>query len=426
LLSVDQRVAYLWLVAEPLPLSSVIRSPMLDRAAEKLGRVEDVIVRLSGEGLPPVTGLRARIGGREFFVSTDRIASLEAGRVRLSGEKLSLVRFARRPGEVLLREDVLGRKLIDVKRAELVTAHDIVLVCEDGWWRLGGIDPRPGGFLRRLLAGPSAPKSEPILSWSQLEPFVGHVPGSRLRLRRRRLANLHPAQIADLVEAASHDEGEEIIEAVGSDRELEADVFEELDDEHQLEFIRERSDAEAAQLLARMAPDDAADLITEIDQERRKPILALLPPSKQSKIRTLLGYNPDTAGGLMSPEFLAVEEQATVGDALEALRDSVDIASEALSVVYLRGAEGRLSGLASLIALLRAEPDRPLAEIAERDLLCVQTDEELPEIARLMSDFNLTALPVVDQAGRLVGVVTVDDVLAELVPEWWRRRARVN
>ncbi len=399
---------------------------MLDRAGEKLGRVEDVIVRLSDEGLPPVTGLRARIGGREFFVPTDRIASLEAGKVRLSGEKLSLAQFARQPGEVLLRDDVLGRKLIDVERAQLVTAHEIVLVCVDGWWRLGGIDPRPRGVLRRLLPGGSRRKAEdPILSWSQLEPFVGHVPTSRLRLGRRRLARLHPAQIADLVEAASHEEGEEIIEAVGSDRELEADVFEELDDEHQVEFIRERSDAEAAQLLARMAPDDAADLIGEIDQERRLAILALLPPANQRKVRTLLGYNPATAGGLMSPEFVALDEQASVGDAIGAVRSSTDVAPEAASAVYLTDAQGGLVGSTSVIALLRSGGDRPLSEIAERDPQCVRTDEELPEIARLMSDFNLTVLPVCDEAGQLVGVVTVDDVLEVLVPEEWRRRARV-
>lgn len=398
---------------------------MLDRAGEKLGRVEDVIVRLSGEGLPPVTGLKARIGGREFFVPTDRIASLEAGKVRLSGEKLSLAQFARRPGEVLLREDVLGRKLIDVEHAHLVTAHEIILVCAEGWWRLGGIDPRPGGILRRFWAGRSWKVEGPVLDWSQLEAFVGHVPTSRLRLGRRRLADLHPAQIADLVEDASHEEGEEIIEAVGGDRELEADVFEELNDEHQLEFIRERSDAQAAQLLARMAPDDAADLINEIDQERRLPILSLLPPTEQSKIRTLLGYNPETAGGLMSPEFASLGEQASVGDALQAVRSSTDVAPEALSVVYLTDGEGRLIGSASVVALLRAEPDRLLGEIAERDPQCAQTSEELAEVARLMADFNLTVLPIVDETGKLVGVVTVDDVLAEVVPEWWRRRARV-
>ena len=140
-----------------------------------------------------------------------------------------------------------------------------------------------------------------IVDWAEIEPFVAHVPTARLRIPYRKLSRLHPAQIADLVEAASHEEGEEIIKAVGQDRELEADVFEELDEEHQLEFIHSRSDSEAARLLATMASDDAADLITELDQDRRLHVLQLMPAPKQRKIRTLLNYNPDTAGGLDEP-----------------------------------------------------------------------------------------------------------------------------
>ena len=123
-------------------LSSVVRSPLLDRAGERLGRVEDVIVRLADGGYPPVTGLKARIGGRELFVPANRIADLEHGAVRLSGEKLSLRRFERRPGEVLLAADVLGRKLVDVEAdpPRLVTAHEIELACIEGWWRLVGVD----------------------------------------------------------------------------------------------------------------------------------------------------------------------------------------------------------------------------------------------------------------------------------------------
>ena len=132
------------------------------------------------------------------------------------------------------------------------------------------------------------------------------MPTSRLRLAHRRIAQLHPAQIADLVEAASHEEGEEILEAVGQDKELEADVFEELDDEHQLEFLDQRSDREVAAVLSRMASDDAADLLLEIKQERRRPVLDLLPSAKQRKIKGLLGYNPSTAGGVMSPDFVTV------------------------------------------------------------------------------------------------------------------------
>ena len=157
-----------------------------------------------------------------------------------------------------------------------------------------GVDHSARAQLRRALPrrlrGMVADR--PFLDWADMEPFVGHVPSSRLRFSHRKLANLHPAEIADLVEAASHDEGEEIIEAVGQDRELEADVFEELDEHHQLEFIRERPDTQVAAVVARMAPDDAADLIVEIDQERRGRILALLPTHPATSDRSAAGLQP--------------------------------------------------------------------------------------------------------------------------------------
>jgi Mg/Co/Ni transporter MgtE len=274
-----------------------------------------------------------------------------------------------------------------------------------------------------MLPGPLAARIRPgqLLDWTQVEPFVGHVPTARLRLSHRKLARLHPAQIADLVEAASHEEGEEIIKAVGQDRELEADVFEELDDEHQLEFIRERSDAQVAAVLSRMAPDDAADLIAELDQERREPVLALLPAKKQRQIRTLLGYNPSTAGGLMSTEFLALPESTAVADTIERIREST-IAPEALSTIYASGAHGELVGSVPVVALLRAEPDAALADVLQREPLSVHTDADLPEVARLMTDYNLTTLPVVDEDQRMVGLITVDDVLEQMLPSGWRRR----
>src|SRR5262249_50155501 len=152
---------------------------------------------------------------------------------------------------------------VEADPPSLVTAHEIELACIDGWWRVVGVDHSVGAQLRRLL--PRTLKGtigdRPFLDWTDLEPFVGHVPSARLRFSHRKLANLHPAEIADLVEAASHEEGEELIEAVAQDRELEADVFEELDEHHQLEFIRERPDPQVAAVIARMAPDDAADLV---------------------------------------------------------------------------------------------------------------------------------------------------------------------
>jgi CBS domain-containing protein len=402
-----------------------VRSPLLDRAGERLGRVEDLIVRLADGGYPPVTGLKASIGGRELFVPVAKVADLRPGAVTLSGEKLSLGRFERREGEVLLRQDVLSRKLVDVEAdpPSLVTAHEIEIACVESWWRVVGVDASLSAQLRRALprALKRLVKDRPFLDWTDLEPFVGHVPTARLRFSHRKLANLHPAEIADLVEAASHDEGEEIIEAVRQDRELEADVFEELDEHHQLEFIRERPDAQVAAVIARMAPDDAVDLIGELDQERRPKILALLPPRHRRQIEALLGYNPSTAGGMMSLDFVALGERDPVSSALEQVRGS-GIAAEALISIYVCDDDGRLVGSAPIVALLRAEPSSTLLEVAEHEPVSVGTDADLPEVARTMTDYNLMALPVLDDEHRIVGVITVDDVLEQTLPSGWRRR----
>jgi len=406
-------------------LTSILRSPLLDRAGERLGRVEDLIVRLADGGYPPVTGLKARIGGRELFLPVDRVASLEPGAVRLAGEKLSLGRFERRPGEVLLGGDVLHRKLVNVEAdpPRLVTAHEIELACIDGWWRVVGVDPSTRARSRHALPRRmrSVVSDRPFLDWADMEPFVGHVPSARLRFSHRKLANLHPAEIADLVEAASHDEGEEIIEAVGQDRELEADVFEELDEHHQLEFIRERPDPQVAAVIGRMATDDAADLIVEIEQERRGRILALLAPAQRRQIEAMLGYNPSTAGGLMSPDFIGLRGDDSVARAIEKVRTS-DLSPGMLTTVYLCDADGGLHGSVPVVTLLRSSAQSALAEVAEHEPVWVGTDAEVPEVARMMTDYNLVMLPVLDEQERMVGVVTVDDVLELTLPSGWRRR----
>jgi MgtE intracellular N domain/CBS domain len=408
-----------------LHLSSLVGSPLLDSSGSRLGRVEDVIARLDlGDLPPPVTGLMARIGSRDMFVPADRVAHLEPAAARTSTTKLNLAQFERRPGEVLLRADVLGRSLINVNTARLVRANEVELACDDSKWRVTGIDPGIGARLRRLLPRRfrgHRGEHDQFVPWSETEPFVGHVPTSRLRLTHRRLARLHPAQIADLVEAASHQEGEEIMQAVGQDKELEADVFEELDEEHQLEFLRERSDTEVAAVLSRMASDDAADLLLEIEQDRRIPVLNLLPSAKQRKIRGLLGYNPSTAGGIMNPDFVSVAERATVGEAMAAVRTS-EIPSAQIQSVYAIDGNGRLVGAVHLAELIRAEEMRVISALIEEGGPVVSAEADVPEIARLMTDYNLLSMPVVDAEGGMIGVLSVDDVLELTLPADWRRR----
>jgi len=408
-------------------VSSVAGSPLLDSAGERLGQVQDVVASLAhADQLPLVVGLKAKIGGRELFVPIDRIEQLGPDEVRTSTTKLNLAHFERRPGEVLLRADLLDRSLINVATARLVKAREVELVREDGTWRVAGIDPTLGPrlwrFMPRRFRGHDTEHRE-FVPWRDMEPLFSHVPTSRLKLAGRRIIRLHPAQIADLVEAASHEEGEEILEAVGQDKELEADVFEELDDEHQVEFLRERSDDEAAGVLARMASDDAADLLMDIEQDRRIPILNLLPVAKQRKVKKLLGYNPEVAGGMMNPDFISVPSDARVADALARVRLG-ELGPQQISIVCVVDEQGKLVGVASLPELLRADEQECVADLIEvTNTPAVPAEAEMPEVARLMTDYNLVAMPVLDGDGKPVGIIAVDDVLERLLPEEWRWRA---
>ncbi len=404
-------------------LSTFLHRPIFDREGDRIGRVQDLVARLGDDAHPPVVGAVIRIEGRDLFVPIRKIGGLEHGRVTFEGRRVDLRRFERRPGELLLAEDLLARHLINLVRGRLISANEIELAKIDGVWEVVGIDPGRRPLLRRIL-GPSMGrrvKAETIVDFASIEPFVGHVPTARLRIPYRKLAKLHPAQIADLVEQASHEEGEEIIEAVGLDRELEADVFEELDTTHQLEFLEDRSDADAARLLARMEPDNAADLISEIDQERRLSILENLPAGQQAKVRNLLAYNADTAGGMMNPDFVSVPATATVAEALAAVRDS-RVPAEALQSVYVIDEHGQPVGAAAIADLVRARDNELALGVARTQLTYVHPHWDLHRVARKMSDFNLTVLPVVDEThGHMIGVVTVDDLLEELLPQGWRR-----
>jgi CBS domain-containing protein len=405
-----------------LHLSRIVGGELRDTAGERLGRVDDLIVRLGEEDYPPVTGVVATVAGRQVFVAAEQIVELEPGFILLEANRLDLQHFRRRPQEVLLKKDVLDRQLINVDGARLVRANEIELARLEGWYRVVGVDVGFRGLARRVLPHALAGRvgTGGFLDWASVEPFTGHVPTVRLRVPHPKLAGLHPAEVADLVEAASHSEGEEIIAAVAADPEREADLFEELDESHTLEFVENRSDEEIAGLLARMETDDAADLVLQLPEERREDVIGLLSSVQARRLRTLLGYDPATAGGLMSPEFVCVYADATREEAIDRVERS-SLPAESLTWIYGMNTHRRLRGGIALADLVRT----PVGERLWNVLVPVQTvrpDAELEEVARLMTDFDLTIVPVVDEDEQLLGIVTVDDVLELVLPESWRRR----
>jgi CBS domain-containing protein len=411
-------------------LTQILKSPVLNPAGDEVGRVEDLIVKL-GEGggaYPPVTGIKVRIGGSDVYVGLSNIEKLEPGEVRLSSPTLHTGAFQRRPGEVLLAADVLGRHLMDVARGRIVQAHDLVLGHSAEGWALLGVDRSPRAMLRRLIPRRARPdlRRHAILDWKDVQPFVGHVPTAKLLMPLQRLRRLHPAQIADLVEGASHEEGEEIIQAVEGDVELTADVFEELDTEHQVEFLKSRSNEEAAKVLGRMAPDDAADLLAELDHDRLTPVLSMMPAPQQNKLRKLLQYHPTTAGGMMNPDFISVVRGTSAADALERVRTDDKAPHQLLSTVFVTEADGKFVGSLGMVDLQRSDPTTKVEDHKDFVELRVMAGADLADVSLMMADYNLTALAVTDTSSNLVGAISVDDVLEALVPENWRNRVEAS
>jgi hypothetical protein len=405
-----------------LHLSDLLRRPITDRGGESIGRLSDVIVRLRGAEDPGVTGLVAAVGGRRVFVPIDQVASLDGGELRLTSAQLDLRQFERRDGEVLLRADVLGHRLIDVESAHLIRAADLELAQRDGAWVVTGVDihRRP----RRLLPGrgTAAGRARTFREWVKFEPLIGHSGSALLRGPFGRIRRLKPAQIADLLEDASKDEETEILGQVHADPELEADVFEELDEDLATRLLGARTDSDIAAVLARMRADDAADTIAELLQRRRQPVLDLLPPGQRAKVLTLMGYNPTSAGGLMNMDFVAVPAESTVAAAIAAVAGAVSLQPEALTSVHALDERGHLCGVTKLVTLLQSDQDAVIRQVYDDDPVRVGTDTDVVDVAVLMSDYNLITVPVVDSRRRMIGVITVDDVLEVTLPEDWRRR----
>ena len=405
-------------------LSELLKRPITGHNGESLGHLTDVIVRLRGSELPLVIGGVVNVGGREVFVPLDQVSDFDGEALKLSSAKIDLRRFERRPGEVLLRADVLGHRLIDVEAARLVKAADLELEERDGEWVLTGVDTRRArrGLGALFGRGTSEPDHHTFRPWSAFEPLIGHSSSVTVRGPFGRIRRLKPAQIADLLEEASKEEETEILGQVHADPELEADVFEELDEDLATRLLGARTDAEIAEVLSRMRADDAADAVAELPQQRRQPVLDLLPVGQRTKVLTLMGFNPTSAGGLMGLDFLVLPAGASVREALDAVRESRTLQPEALTSVHAMIEDGRLLGVAKLVTLLQSDPDAPLRQVCDTDPVRVGPDTDVVDVAVLMSDYNLITIPVVTERREMIGIITVDDVLETTLPDDWRRR----
>jgi CBS domain-containing protein/sporulation protein YlmC with PRC-barrel domain len=401
-------------------LSHLVRRPVVGRGGEAVGRLSDVIVRLRGRDYPLATGLVVRIEKREVFLPIEQVADFDGDRIQLTREVVDLRPFERREGEVLLSADVLGHRVIDVADVELVKAHDIELRERADGWVVDRLDTHPHRPRLFGLGGGGEPHWR---DWKAFEPLIGHAQSARARGPFGRLGRLKAADLADLLEEANRTESDEILNTVHADPELEADVFEELEPDSQTRLLGEKSDAEIAGVLARMRADDAADAINDLPQRRRHPVLNALPAGQRAKVLTLLGFNPSSAGGLMTLDILTAPPTATVAQALDLVRAARTLQPEAITSVHVvEEPDPRLIGTTTLMALLQADPSTRLDQIMTTEPVRVLPDTDCEDVALLMTDYNLLTVPVVDEQDRILGVITVDDILETVIPEDWRRR----
>lgn len=419
-----------------LYLSQLINAPIRDRDGERIATVRDLIARM-GDGYPPVTGLVARQGRREFFIPIGGIARIDADGVTLSSAKLNIGRFERRDSEILLNRDVLDRQIIDVNGKRVVRVNDVQIAPVEGSYRLIGADVGARALLARLGFGKKrdrAPLGD-LVDWADIEYLAANAPTVRLKVSHDRLAKLHPAEIANIIEDLSYHEGSEIVSSL--DDETAADTLEELDDERQADILEQMDSARAADILEEMAPDDAADILADMSQEKQDELLALMEPEESDDVRELLEYNEDTAGGMMTTDYVSVPVNMVAEEALAHLR-AMDEQPDMVYYFYVveRGdapppddPDGDLPeylrGVVTLRQLVSTPPRTPLEELMQRDVITAQPTDRADDAARVLIEYGLYALPVVGEQQEILGIIMVDDAMERLLPDSWRQRLKV-
>jgi magnesium transporter len=406
-----------------LYLSQVLGRPIRDLEGLRVATVKDVIVRLGEDDHPPVTGLVARYRRRDFFLPRWRMTQLNQHGVRLNSDILDLRPFVRRESEVLLARDVLDKQLIDVDGKRVVRVNDVQIIEAAGEWRVTGADVSLQGLWRRLAPAGFAGARKPVevLDWADVGYLATDAATVQLKSSSDKLARLHPVEIARLAEALSYHHGSEVVEAL--DDETAAETLEEMPAESQARILGDMDQERAADILEWMSPDEAADVLGDLPEEKAEELLGLMEHDEQADVAELLPYEDDTAGGLMTTEFVTLPRALTVGEALARLREMAETPNM-IYYLYVVEEEGswKLAGVIALRSLILAEPSMPLESMMRTEFQRAEAHEPAREVAQRIAEYNLLALPVIDESGDILGIITVDDAMEILLPKDWRQR----
>jgi CBS domain-containing protein len=405
-----------------LYLSQVLSRPIVDLEGERVATLKDVIVRLGEDDHPPVAGFVARYRRRNFFLPRWRISHFDEQGVRLNSDILDLRPFTRRDGEVLLARDVLDKQLIDAAGKRVVRVNDVQIIEAANEWRVTGADVSLAGLWRRLSPG-FMRRGTPVevIDWADVGYLATDAATVQLKSSRDKLTRLHPVEIARLAEAFSYQQGAEIVEAL--DDETAAETLEEMAAARQAQILGDMDEERAADILEHMSPDEAADVLGDLPEDKAEDLLNRMEDDEQSEVAELLPYEDDTAGGLMTTEFVTLPRDLTVGAALARLREMAETPN---MIYYLYVVEGeaswKLVGVIALRSLILSDPSYPLAAVMRTELQVAHADDNAGDVAQKIAEYNLLALPVVDEIGDILGIVTFDDAIELLLPKDWRQR----
>ena len=392
---------------------------VFDPNGDKVGKVRDVLVVYRAQESPTVVGLVVEITGkRRVFLSIGRVTSIGSGQVITTG-LINLRRFEQRGGEVRVISELLGRKVVLRDGSGEAVIEDVAIEeVAPGEWAVGDL------FLRRPRTGaaPFGKGATVFATWNDTREKTAKGEAQSAEQLIATYSDLLPADLASTLLDLPEERRIEVAEELPDGR--LADALEEMPEEDQVDLIGQLDDARAADVLDQMQPDDAADLIAQLPDGRGETLLELMQPEEADDVRFLLAYDPDTAGGLMTTEPIIVSADATVAEGLALIRrHELAPALGAAVCVTLPPYEpptGRYLGVVHFQRMLRYPPHERLGTLLDTSLEPVMPHTSAAEVSRILASYNLVSLPVVDENRRLVGVVTIDDVLDYLLPDDWR------
>lgn len=395
----------------PIYVSRIVGLPLVDSDGITLGRVDDIVLTPSGPAAPPrVLGFVVAVGRRQIFVNANRVDELEASGVRLHGGTVDLRRFELRQGELLARRGILDKFLA----GEVV--NDLALEAAPGEmraWRVASVSLRPAGLLRR--------RASKVVDWREAVSLFDAGPMAH---QAAALRELHPADVATRIASMPLERRRALAEMMEDER--LADLLEELPEDEQRALIETLDLERAAHVLEEMDADDAADLLAELPDLEREELLDAMDADDALDLRRLLAYEANTAGGLMTPDPLILTAQTTVAEALARMREP-DIPAALSAQVFVvepptETPTGRYLGSVGFQRLLRERPGTAVGDCIDESPKPLRPGVRELEVARRLAAYDAVAVPVCDEGGRMVGAVTVDDVLDHILPAGWRAR----